>query len=133
MRDKSEEKLSVLRMLASALKNKQIALRTGTEVELAEEQIMEVIASEVKKRQDSVEVYRQGNREDLAAKEEREIEILKIYLPAQISDEEIEAAVTEIVKAETDFGKAMGQAMAKLKGQADGKRVGAAVKKLLAK
>jgi len=133
MRDRNEATLSTLRLLNAALKNKTIALRQGTEVVLADEQVMEVIASEIKKRQDSVEAYTAGNRPELAAKEQTEIELLKKYLPEQASDQEIEAVVKEIMVAgAADFGRTMGQAMARLKGKADGKRVGEIVKKVLA-
>jgi hypothetical protein len=134
MRDKNEAALSTLRMLSAALTNKTIALRQGEAVMLTDEQISEVIASEIKKRNDSVEAYVAGNRPELAAKEQAEIDLLKKYLPEQASDVEIEAIVKEIVSAgATDFGKTMGQAMARLKGKADGKRVGEAVKKVLGK
>jgi uncharacterized protein YqeY len=139
MRDKNEVALSTLRLLSAALKNKTIALRQGAEVVLDDEQIAEVIASEIKKRHDSVEAYTAGNRPELAVKEQSEIDLLKKYLPEQASDEEIEKIVKEIVAAglpageagAADFGKTMGQAMARLKGKADGKRVGEAVKKVL--
>jgi len=132
MRDKNEVVLSTLRMLSAALKNKIIALRQGVEVVLSDEQTTEVIASEIKKRQDSVEAYTAGKRPELAAKEQAEIDLLNKYLPEQASDQEIEAVVKEIVAiGATDFGKTMGQAMTRLKGKADGKRVGEAVKKVL--
>lgn len=134
MRDKNEAALSTLRMLNAALMNKTIALRQGEAVVLSEEQVMEVIASEIKKRQDSVEAYTTGNRPELAAKEQAEIDLLKKYLPPAATDEEIESVVKEVIAAgATDFGRAMGQAMARLKGKADGKRVGEIVKKVLGK
>jgi len=123
-------------MLLSAIKNKEISLRSGENKELTDEQILEVIGSEVKKRRDSTEAYRQGNRLDLAKKEEEEIVILQKYMPAQLSPAEIEKAVKEVVDsqkgASANFGQIMGQAMAKLKGKADGAQVGAIVKKILA-
>lgn len=132
MKAKDEITLSTLRMLNAALMNKSIALRQGEAVVLTDEQVMEIIASEIKKRRDSVEAYTAGNRPELAAKEQAEIDLLAKYLPEQASDEEIESVVKEIVSAgAADFGKAMGQAMARLKGRADGKRVGEAVKQVL--
>jgi len=135
MRDKDEMKLSVLRMLNSTIKNKMISLRSSEEIVLSDEQVMEIIASEVKKRQDAATTYIAGNREDLAKKENEESAILQTYLPQQLSDEELEQAVRQIVSANEglDFGKLMGLAMAALKGKADGKRVGEMVKKVLAK
>ena len=132
MKAKDEITLSTLRMLNAALMNKTIALRQGEEVVLSEEQVMEVIASEIKKRQDSVEAYTAGNRPELAAKEQAEIDLLKKYLPPAATDEEIEGVVREVIAGgAADFGRAMGQAMARLKGKADGKRVGETVKKVL--
>ena len=135
MRNKSEAELSTLRMLIAALKNKKIALGGGTNVEeMTEEQIIEVIQSEIKKRRDSIQAYAQGNRQDLVDKEKNEIDILEKYMPAQLSDEEIEKVIEEIVNAgNTDFGKVMGQAMGKLKGKAEGSKVTEIVKKVLAK
>jgi uncharacterized protein YqeY len=134
MRDKNEAALSTLRMLNAALMNKTIALRQGEAVVLSEEQVMEVIASEIKKRQDSVEAYTVGNRPELAAKEQSEIDLLTKYLPPAATDEEIESVVNEVIAVgATDFGRAMGQTMARLKGKADGKRVGEAVKKAISK
>lgn len=133
MRDKNELALSVLRMLNAAIKNKQIALRKGEEVIVTDELVIETVASEIKKRQDSIEAYLAGGRSDLAEKEKTEAETLKKYLPPEASDEEIEAVVKEVITAgATEFGRAMGQSMARLKGKADGKRVGEIVKKLLA-
>lgn len=132
MRDRDETTLSTLRMLLAALKNKMISLRQGAEAELTDEQVIEAVASEIKKRQDSIEAYAAGGRSDLAEKEKAEAEVLKKYLPQQSSDEEIEAVIKEVVASgATDFGRAMGQAMARLKGKADGKRVGEIVKKVL--
>lgn len=135
MRDKNELALSTLRMLSSALKNKMISLRSGDEVVLTDEQVQEVIASEVKKRQDSVESYQAAGRNELADKELAEQAILKKYLPAQLERSEIDAIVAGIVaeNAGAAFGQVMGLAMAALKGKADGKIVGEAVKAALAK
>jgi len=139
MRNKQELELSTLRMLIAALKNKKIALGGGTNVdELTDEQIIETVATEIKKRKDSKEAYEQGGRQDLADKEIAEIKILEKYMPAQLSDEEIEAAVKDVVSSigevtQADFGKVMGQAIGKLKGRADGGKVTEIVKKVLAK
>ena len=134
MRAKEAEKLSVLRMLATAIQTKEIALRKGEDVVLSDEQVLEVIASEVKKRKDSVIAYEDGGRPELAQKEKEEIKILEIYLPEQMSDEELE----QIVKAAAaeagpgaNFGAVMGKVMGKVKGKADGNRVSAMVKKAM--
>jgi uncharacterized protein YqeY len=107
MRAKMADRLSVLRMLNASLKNKVISMRdqstpeasAGTvAMELTDEQIQEVIASEVKKRRDSAVEYRKALRPELAEKEEFEIGVLEIYLPAQMSDEDLEAGVKAIVE-----------------------------------
>lgn len=125
MKARAELKLSVLRMMKAALKNKQIEL--GKPLEEAE--AWPVLRTLVKQRHESVEQFRKGGRGDLADKEEAEIKIIEAYLPAAASDEEIDAAVATAL-AETgasgpkDLGKAMKAAMAKLAGKsADGKRV----------
>lgn len=138
MAEKRAEDVSVLRMLVAALRNKEITLRKGSQVELTDEQAIEVIASEIKKRRDSIESYEQGGRDDLASKEKNEIELLAVYMPEQLSDEEIEKVVEEVVASAGDvtagdFGKIMGQTMGKLKGKADGNKVGEIVKKVLEK
>jgi len=134
MRAKEAEKLSVLRMLATAIQTKEIALRKGEDVVLSDEQVLEVIAAEVKKRKDSVAAYEAGGRPELAEKEKEEIKILEIYLPAQMSDEELEQIVKAAAAeagAGANFGAVMGKVMGKVKGRADGNRVSAAVKKLM--
>jgi uncharacterized protein len=137
MYGKNELELLTLRMLLAALKNKKIALGGGGNAEeLTDEQFIETVASEIKKRKDSAVSYDQGNRQDLVDKENSEIKILEKYMPAQMSDDEIKKIVEEIIIAEGEapnFGKVMGQAMAKLKGKADGSKVTDIVKKMLAK
>lgn len=134
LREKKAAELSVLRMLLAALKNKKIEL--GNKDELTDERAVGVIRTEVKKRKDSIAAYEQGARQDLADKEAREIEILAAYLPKEMSDGEIELVARETVAAlgevgPKDFGRVMGQTMAKLAGKADGARVSEAVKKVL--
>ncbi len=138
MKAKDELTLSVLRMFMTAIKNKEIMLRKGEDVKLTDEQIAEIAASEIKKRKDSIVEYEKGKRVDLANKEKKEIVVLKKYLPEQLSDKEIEKEVKEIIAAlgevkPSDFGKVMGSAMARLKGKADGGKVGEIVKKVLEK
>ena len=143
MKSKDAETTSVLRMLITAMRNKEIGLRekvtaafvpsSGRE-ELSDQQIIEIVMSEIKKHRDSVEAYTQGGRQELADKETREIKILEKYLPEQLGEAELEKIVKEVVASGAlNFGKAMGQVMAKVKGQADGGKVGELVKKLLVK
>ena len=133
MREKDAEVLSTLRLLLSAIKMKEIALRKGEEASLNDEQVIEVIRSEIKKRNDSVSAYEQGSRQDLANKEKNEIKILEKYLPPSLSDEEIEKIVREEIGAleEKDFGRAMGKVMPRLKGKAEGGKISEIVKKVL--
>jgi len=140
MYNKETDKVAVLRMLVSAIKNKEIASRKGEDVGLTDEQIIAVIKSEVKKRKDSIEAYEQGNRLDLASKEREEIDVLGKYLPPALSEEEIEKVVREIIQKHglehsgsmRDFGKIMGQVMARIGSKAEGSKVGEIVKKVLA-
>ncbi len=125
MKARAELRLSVLRMMKAALKNRQIEAGHA----LDDPQAHAVLRTLVKQRRESVEQFRKGGREDLATKEEAEIKILETYLPSAASDEEIESAVTAAI-AETggagpkDLGRVMKAAMAKLAGKnADGKRV----------
>ena len=118
-------RLSVLRMMKAALMNKKV--EHGKEV--TDQEALAVLRTLGKQRQESVEAFRKGGREDLASKEEAELKIVESYLPAAASEEEIaaavEAAITETgASTAKDMGKAMKAAMAKLAGKnADGKRV----------
>ena len=134
MKTKSELRLSVLRMLKTAIKNKQVELKTRED--LKETQVIQVIKSEAKKRQDSVVSYTDGGRQELADKEKQELEILREYLPKQMSEEAVNETVGKIVASlddvgPADFGRVMGMAMKELKDKADGNMVSEAVKKAL--
>ena len=136
MKGKEAERLSTLRMLLAALKNKKIELKQ--EDDLSDEQAIQIIKSEIKKRKDSIIAYKDGGREDLAKKEQLELEILSKYMPEQMSEEDVFKAVTKVVVglgdvSPADFGRVMGAAMKELKGQADGTVVSDAVKKVLNK
>jgi len=138
MRNKETEKVSTLRMVISAIRNKEIMLRKGEEVEFTDEHVTEVLTSEIKKRKDAIEAYEQGERQDLAEKEKTEITIIEKYLPEQMNDEEIEKIVREIIEtyddvSQKDFGKIMGQVMVQVKGRADGSKVSEIVKNILSR
>ena len=122
MKARDAERTSTLRMLLAALKNEKISL--GHEV--TEEEFVTVVQRGVKQRQDSVEQYRKGGREELAAKEEREAALLTSYLPAQVSADEVRAAVEAVVREQGLAGpKAIGQVMSavmpRFRGRFDGK------------
>ena len=132
MKARSAERTSVLRMLQAAIKYEIINVRH----ELSDEEVMTVIRKAVKQRHDSIEQYTKGNRPDLAAKEQSELEILKTYMPPELSDEEIESGVREIVastgaQSKKDMGKVMKEATARYKGRVDGKKIQEIVVRLL--
>ncbi len=128
------EKRMVLGMVLAAIKNKEIEKRD----ELNDDDMIAVIASEIKKRKDSVEQFEKGGRPELAAQESHEIEILMAYMPEQISEDEIKTEVEKAIKeigasGPKDMGKVIGAVMAKVKGKADGTLVSKIVKELLSK
>ncbi|MBI2149911.1 MAG: GatB/YqeY domain-containing protein [Acidobacteria bacterium] len=133
MRSKDSLRLSVLRMMKSAVKNKEIDMMKTLE----EGEVLAVLNTLVKQRKDSVEQFRKGGREELAQKEEAEIKIIREYLPAAASEEDIRRAIEEAVQ-ETgaasikDMGKVMQAARARLAGKSmDGGRVSQLVKEKL--
>lgn len=132
MRDKDMATLDTVRMLLSSVKNKAIDI--GRELEDAE--VISVLKSDMKKLRDGLESFLSAAREDLAQKAREEIRVLEKYLPAQLTDGELEekvrAQLAELgISNAADIGKAMGQLMAKLKEAADGNRVRAMVEKVL--
>lgn len=138
MRSKDELRLSVLRMLSSAIHNKELEKRakSGKVEELMEEEVVAVLRSEVKKRRDAISEFEKGGRKDLVEKETAELKILEEYLPSELPDEEIEKIVKEVIAgigevAPKDFGRVMGEVMKRVKGQASGERVSEAVRQLL--
>ncbi len=133
MRDKDTLKLSTVRMLKSAIKYREIELMKP----LDDAGVLGVISSEIKRRRDSVEQYRAGNRQDLVDKEEAEIRILQGWLPAQLSQDELKALIDEAVKkvgaqGPKDMGAVMKEVQPKVQGRAEGKTVSELVKARLA-
>ena len=132
MKAKNKERLGVLRMLQSALKQVEVDTRT----ELDDDGVIKVLASYGKKVKDQIRSYGDGGRDDLKAAAEAEMGIVEEFLPGQMSDAEIAAAVQEAI-AETgaagpqDMGKVMKALMPKTAGRADGGKVSALVKKAL--
>ncbi|WP_425057570.1 putative protein YqeY [Sporomusa carbonis] len=134
MKDKEAGKLrlSVIRMVRASIKNVEIDRKK----ELSEEEVLDVLAKEVKMRRDSIEEFNKGNRPDLVATLEQEIDILMQYLPQQLSEQEVRELVAEAVKATQaasakDMGKVMAVLMPKVKGRADGKMVNSVVREFL--
>jgi len=128
-KDKDKAKLSVLRMIKSALHNKEIDLKD----EFGEKEILQVLSSMIKQRKDSVEQFRNGGRLDLAEKEGKEIEVIQGFMPEQMSEEKIKTEIENAIEEAgatsiRDMGKVMKLIMPRLTGRADGKAVGEAVK-----
>lgn len=127
MRSGDTVRRDTLRFLDSAIKNTEIE-KKKKEAGLSDEEVLEVVARSVKQRNDSIQQYTDGGRPELADKEKAELEILKEYMPKQLSEDEIRKVVKEIISdagtvSASDMGKIMGQAMGKLKGKADGNAV----------
>lgn len=141
-------KKTVLGTLLAAIKNKELSKRgqlvstvsdpiaLDEASQLREGEVLEVIASEVKKRKDSIVQFGAGGREDLAAQEQAEMEILSGYLPAQLGEEEVKKEVQQAITAlgasgPKELGKVIGAVMSKLKGRADGGLVSKLAKEAL--
>lgn len=134
MKAKDEATLRGLR----AIKAEIIKAKTepGANGQISEDGELKLLQKLVKQRKDSLEIFKQQNREDLATKEQEEITVIEKFLPAQMSEAELEAAVKEIINqvgatTGADMGKVMGIATKQLAGKADGKAISAAAKKLL--
>jgi len=131
MRAKDETRVSAIRMLKAAISNFELA-RAKDAQPPTEADYLGVVEKQVKQRRESIELYKQGNRPELAAKEEAEIAALQGYLPKQLSRDEIKTEVEGIIAAlgTKEFPKVMREAATKLKGRADGKMVNEVVKEL---
>ncbi len=131
MKAKDENRVSAIRMLKAAISNFEIA-RAKDAQPPTEADYLGVAEKQVKQRREAIELYKQGNRPELAAKEAAEMAALEAYLPKQISREEIKTEVAGIIAAlgTKEFPKVMREAATKLKGRADGKTVNEVVKEL---
>ena len=133
MRQKEATRLSVIRMLKTAINNRMIEKKVNA---LEDGDVIALVRKDVKQHRDSIEQFTKGGREDLVKKEKVELEILKSYLPKEASPEEIKAAVKKAIEetgasGKKDFGKVMKAAMEKLKGACDGKALSSAVGEML--
>jgi uncharacterized protein len=129
MRARDEAKMSTLRLVLAAIKNREKEARNLLE----DQEVISVITSQIKQRRESIEQYRKAGREDLAQTEENELHILQGYMPEQVSEEEISNTLDEIIAevgavSMKDMGKVMKAAMAKLAGKAEGGAINAMVK-----
>ena len=134
MKDKNEVALRTLRAIKAAILVEKTA--TGAKEELTEADEMKILQKLAKQRKDSLDIFRAQNREDLAVKEEEEIAVIEQFLPKQMSAEELDNAVKEIIASvgangPGDMGKVMGAASKQLAGKADGKAIAETVKRLL--
>lgn len=136
---KDELRLSVFRMLSAALQNRTIQERTkrGSDAVLNDEDVVQVIRGELKKRNDAAEAFATGGRAEAAARERDEAAILTTFLPQELSDAELDDLVQEGIRelgiaSESDFGKLMGWLKGRVKGRAGGERVSIAARKGLA-
>jgi len=133
MRNGDGVKRSVIRLVMAAIRNAEIAQRTVLD---EDKDILGIIAKEVRQRRESIEAFKQGDRQDLVAEEEAELAILNEYLPQQMTREEILSAARQIIKEVGaqglgDKGKVMPKLIAQLKGSADGREINAVVTELL--
>ena len=132
IKDRDKLKCSTIRLLVAAIQNAEIAKRAPLE----EAELLGLIAKDIRQHKESIDAFKQGNRQDLVTREEAEMSILNEYLPEQISREEIVAAARQVInevgaQGPRDKGKVMSQLIPRLKGKADGREINAVVTELL--
>lgn len=126
MKDRDKVRTATLRLVLAGIKN--VRAEPGHGQQVTDEEVRDILSREAKKRRESVQTYSDAGRDELAATEEAELEVLSDYLPAQMSEEEVRALVEQTVAdvgatGPGDLGKVMGALMPKVKGKADGKMV----------
>ncbi len=137
VKENNEVSRSTLRMLLAAVSNKEKEKKYKTkEEELTEEELIDVVSSEAKKRKEAIKEFEKGERKDLADKERAELKVLEKYLPEQLSEEEIRGLVEKAVEKTNaleikDMGKVMAELRPDIKGKADGGEVSRIVKEIL--
>ncbi|MFH1874254.1 MAG: GatB/YqeY domain-containing protein [Pseudomonadota bacterium] len=140
MKARQMEEVSALRLVVAAIKNQEIDLRGKGKLKpgeaLADDDLLKLLGTIAKQRKESIQAFKDGNRLDLAQKEQKELDLISKYLPAQLSEADIEKAVEQVIKetgatGAKEMGLVMKQVMAKLAGQADGKLVNEMVRKKL--
>jgi uncharacterized protein YqeY len=133
MKSKDKVRLETVRSIKKFILEKEVSVRPSGQETLTEAQEMEILMQIAKQRRDSIEQYSKAGREELAAQEAAELAIVEEYLPQQMSEEDVEKAIGEIIASvgatsPKDMGKVMGAAMQQLKGKADGKKIQEIVK-----
>jgi uncharacterized protein YqeY len=138
LKEKEQVTISTIRLINAAIKDRDIAARGSGNCEgISEAEILSLLQSMVKQRQESTITYREAGREELAEREEEEIKVIERFLPQQMSEEEMNAAIDKIIaekeaKDIKDMGKVMGELKSRYAGQLDMAKAGAAVKTRLA-
>lgn len=134
MKEKDVVKKRTITLVRGDIKQKEV----DTREELNDEQILDIIAKQVKQRRDSIEEFKKGDRQDLVDESQQEIEVLLGYLPEQLSEEELKEVVLSVIEevgatSPKEIGKVMPKVIAKTKGKADGKMISKLVKEMLSK
>ena len=138
MKEKSQISVSTLRLIQAAIKDRDIAARSkGVDDGISDDEILQVLQTMVRQRNESIEMYKKGDRNELAEREAQEIEVIQGFMPRQLDDAEMDAAITAVIEATgaesiKDMGKAMGALRAQYAGQMDFGKAGAALKQRLA-
>jgi uncharacterized protein YqeY len=129
-RQRDQVRMDTIRMALTAFRNEEVARSRQA---LSEQDRYALLEKQIKQRRESAELFRQGNRSELAEKEEREAQILAAYLPARLTDDEIRAVVSKLIEENgKDFRKVMPLASKETRGRADGKRVSEIVREMTA-
>lgn len=133
MKARDRDRISALRMLVSALKNEAIAQGRGPQGDLSDDEVQRILATEKKRRGESVAAYRDAGREEQAAREQAESDLIAAYLPEQLTDDELEEIIDVVMarldaQGPQDMGKVMKEVMAEVGNRADGSRVSAEVR-----
>jgi hypothetical protein len=136
MKSGLKDRLSVLRLISSALKQKDIDARPSGKGDIADDQIMQLLQAMIKQRRDSIALYEKGNRPDLAAKEHAEIVVIESFLPQQMTEEEIDVVVEEAIQESAaatlkDMGDVMNLLKDKYTGKMDFGKASTIIKRLL--
>ncbi len=136
MRSKDRRRLSTIRLIMAAVKDRDISVRTESDSKVGDPEIIEILSKMVKQRNDSIKAYEDAGRTELAKQESDEIEIIQEFLPRQFDDNEIEAAVKKVIEQTSasglkDIGKIMSALKAEYAGQMDFAKASAMAKSLL--
>ena len=134
MKAKNKEELTSIRLVLSTIQKKEIDKNDGTE--LTDEEVMQVIQTEIKQTHESLQYAKQSNKVEMIADLENRIQLLTVYLPKQLDEDEVKTIIKSIIESngfagKQDMGKVMGLAMAELKGKAEGSLISKVVKELL--